>query len=92
MNVLKSYTGYFDIFSELLQNALDAVDARRTSEGAEYSPQIDVEIDLQRNVVRVSDNGCGMTLDEFKFCFRPNVSFLPILLKNNVFLAQKVVC
>lgn len=28
-----------------------------------------------RNVIWVCDNGCGMTMDEFKFCFRPNVSF-----------------
>jgi len=25
-NILKSYTGYYDLFSELLQNALDAVE------------------------------------------------------------------
>ena len=28
-NILKSYTGTFDLFSELLQNALDAVQARK---------------------------------------------------------------
>ena len=27
-NILKSYTGYYDLFSELIQNALDAVERR----------------------------------------------------------------
>jgi hypothetical protein len=28
-NILKSYVGFFDPFAELMQNAMDAVDARR---------------------------------------------------------------
>ena len=28
-NILKSYTGYYDLFSELIQNALDAVEKRK---------------------------------------------------------------
>ena len=28
LNILKSYTGYFDIFSETIQNALDATEAK----------------------------------------------------------------
>ncbi len=27
-NILKSYTGYYDLFSEMIQNALDAVEKR----------------------------------------------------------------
>jgi hypothetical protein len=27
-NILKSYTSYFDVFSELIQNSLDAIDVR----------------------------------------------------------------
>jgi hypothetical protein len=75
LNVLKSYTGYFDIFSELLQNALDAVDARRREEGQQYQPKIWVEINIEQNYVRVVDNGTGMSSEQFRFCFRPNVSF-----------------
>ncbi len=30
-NILKSYTGYYDLFSELLQNALDAVEKPQRS-------------------------------------------------------------
>jgi hypothetical protein len=28
-NILKSYTGYYDLFSELIQNSLDALDERK---------------------------------------------------------------
>lgn len=75
LNVLKSYTGYFDVFSELLQNALDAVDMRKREEGDAYTPRIYIEIDIDERRIRVADNGCGMSPEQFKFCFRPNVSF-----------------
>ncbi|WP_084629483.1 ATP-binding protein [Mesorhizobium sp. LSHC412B00] len=75
LNILKSYTGYFDLFSELLQNSLDAVDIRKKLEGDDYKPRIQIEIDISKNRVRVCDNGCGMDSDQFRFCFRPNVSF-----------------
>jgi len=74
-NILKSYTGYFDVFSEMLQNALDAVQTRQRTEGAGYQPRIWVEIDMPARLVRVTDNGVGMTDQEFKYCLRPSVSF-----------------
>lgn len=74
-NILKSYTGYWDLFSELLQNSLDAIDKRLGANEGGYMPQIWIEIDIAGRRVRIVDNGCGMTLDEVKFCFRPNVSF-----------------
>jgi hypothetical protein len=39
-NILKSYTGTFDLFSELLQNSLDAVQARQRRDGVSYEPTI----------------------------------------------------
>lgn len=74
LNILKSYTGYFDLFAELIQNALDAIDARFARDQG-YSPKLKLEIDIERNVVRIFDNGIGMSIDEFKYCFRPSVSF-----------------
>lgn len=73
LNILKSYTGYFDCFSELLQNALDAIDARLAIET--FDPKIWIRIDVGGGRVTVIDNGIGMNLDQVKFCFRPNVSF-----------------
>ncbi len=74
-NILKSYTGYYDLFSEMLQNALDAVE-RRKSEGSNlYVPTIVVEINLKEQTVAVIDNGCAMNLSQFKQFLKPNLSF-----------------
>lgn len=74
-NILKSYTGTFDLFSEVLQNSLDAVQARQRIGEAGYSPNIWVYIDIPERIVRFTDNGIGMDEDQFKYCLRPSVSF-----------------
>ncbi|MCU1241710.1 MAG: hypothetical protein JWO71_2436, partial [Candidatus Acidoferrum typicum] len=58
-NILKSYTGYFDIFSELIQNALDAVETRQRRERAGYQPKIWITVDIPSRMLRVVDNGVG---------------------------------
>jgi Histidine kinase-, DNA gyrase B-, and HSP90-like ATPase len=75
LNILKSYTGYFDIFSELLQNALDALQTRQRHKEPGFKPRIWITIDVSSGLVRVVDNGIGMNDDEFRYCLRPNVSF-----------------
>ena len=74
-NILKSYTGYFDLFSEVLQNSLDAVQLRLQREGSSYQPKIWVRIEIPSGIVRIVDNGVGMSEREFKYCLRPSVSF-----------------
>ncbi len=74
LNILKSYTGYFDCFSEMIQNALDALDDRKKVDPT-FKPRLWIEVDLSQNRIRVVDNGIGMSFEEFKYCFRPNVSF-----------------
>jgi hypothetical protein len=71
LNILRSYTGYFDVFSELIQNALDALDRR--GEGGQ--PRLWIDVDIPSRRIRVTDNGCGMSQTEVRFCFRPSVSF-----------------
>jgi hypothetical protein len=74
-NILKSYTGYFDLFSELLQNSLDAIDKKIKASQGDYVPQLWIRVDIANRTVRIVDNGSGMSFDEVRFCFRPNVSF-----------------
>jgi len=74
-NILKSYTGYFDAFSEMIQNALDAIDARRRQDGDSYHPALWIDVDIRGRRLRVTDNGIGMDRAQFLYCFRPNVSF-----------------
>ena len=57
-NILRSYVGFFDPFSELIQNAMDAVDAREREVGA-FNKRISIRIDLKGNTFSVSDNGIG---------------------------------
>ncbi len=74
-NILKSYTGYYDLFSELIQNALDAVERRLGENDQDYEPAIWIRIDIPQSEVAVTDNGCGMSESEFKQFLRPNFSF-----------------
>lgn len=74
-NILKSYTGYFDVFSELLQNSLDATQLKSRQYNRDYRPKIWINIDIQGRSIRIVDNGIGMNEKEFRFCLRPNVSF-----------------
>ncbi|HEX9989834.1 MAG TPA: ATP-binding protein [Chloroflexia bacterium] len=74
-NILKSYTGSYDLFAELLQNALDAVERRAREEHGGYTPTIWIKIDLQESAVSVTDNGYGMPLAQFQRFLKPNISF-----------------
>ena len=74
-NILKSYTGYFDLFAEMIQNSLDAVEKRISQGEKNYEPSIWLTIDLEGNSVAITDNGCGMGETEFKQFLRPNFSF-----------------
>ena len=73
-NILKSYTGWFDLFSELIQNALDAVDNRKQKD-TKYTPTIWIKIDLKENTISVTDSGIGFSEDQFRSFLAPNVSF-----------------
>jgi hypothetical protein len=74
-NILKSYTGYYDLFSELLQNALDAVEKRSNEKQLNYVPALWIKIDLANESVSVTDNGCAMSASQFKQFLKPNRSF-----------------
>jgi hypothetical protein len=74
-NILKSYVGSFDPFSELLQNAMDAVEKRVASVSEPFSPNIQVIINLTENSLQVIDNGVGFSKEQFRSFLAPNVSF-----------------
>jgi len=79
-NILSSYVGWYDPFCELIQNALDAVEARATAEvaagtGKDYKPHISILIDVDENSLTVSDNGIGLDKEKFEQFLAPNFSF-----------------
>jgi hypothetical protein len=75
-NILKSYVGMYDSFSELIQNAMDAVD-RRKAELAEigYEPRLWITVNLADNSFTITDNGIGFKEKEFRSFLAPNISF-----------------
>ncbi len=75
LNILKSYTGYYDPFAEILQNAFDAVEKRAHEEDVDYLPQIWITVDINKKQISVTDNGCGMEFSEFQMFLKPNYSF-----------------
>lgn len=79
-NILSSYVGWYDPFCELIQNSLDAVEARVAAESAAgteegYVPSIRIRIDLDQNSLTVTDNGIGLDKDKFEQFLAPNFSF-----------------
>lgn len=80
-NILSSYVGWFDPFCELIQNALDAVELRYKEESSDgsssttYTPSLRVIIDIQNNRLTVTDNGVGLSKDQFQQFLAPNFSF-----------------
>ena len=75
LNILKSYTGLFDVFSEAIQNSLDATQKRKSLDNVSYQPRIWLEINMRDGIIRVIDNGIGMSYGQFILCFRPMISF-----------------
>lgn len=75
-NILKSYTGFFDPFCELIQNAMDAIDERRRQLNEKnYSPSILIEIDISEQSFTVVDNGIGFTEEQFRAFLAPHITF-----------------
>lgn len=79
-NIMSSYVGWFDPFSELIQNAMDAVEARqalesRAGKAESYQPRVTIEIDLDSNSLTVTDNGIGLRQQEFEQFLAPSFSF-----------------
>jgi len=72
--VLESYHSNYDVLSEAVQNAIDAVeDAKLAREKAPYL--IEVTVNLAENWISVLDTGVGMTPEEVTTAFAPHVSF-----------------
>ena len=72
--ILESYHSNYDVLSEAVQNAVDAVeDAKLASLGSPFL--IDVTINLTENTLSVLDTGIGMTPDQVASAFAPHVTF-----------------
>jgi len=74
-NILSSYVGWWDPFSELIQNALDSVEEQSKKGVADYEPTIWITIDIRTNSLVVTDNGTGLDKERFEKFLSPDISF-----------------
>lgn len=75
-NILKSYVGMYDSFSELIQNSMDAVDRRAILDPIEgYQKKLWLTVNLLDNSFSITDNGIGFNEKEFEAFLAPNISF-----------------
>lgn len=59
-SIVSSYNSPWDILTELIQNAVDAIHDRRRSDSGFTSGKIHIEIDSQTGTITVEDNGSGI--------------------------------
>lgn len=77
LQIIESYHHDFDHFYESIQNAVDACqrafsEYEKQNRSTEYSPRVDVEVNLKSNSLTVIDNGLGMPSDVVRrFFFTP---------------------
>ncbi|MGB3401959.1 MAG: hypothetical protein WBA77_04650 [Microcoleaceae cyanobacterium] len=73
--ILTSYVGWYDPFSESIQNAMDAVEKRIKSNDLSYHPKIWITINIKKNLLIVTDNGIGLNNSQFHSFLTPFLSF-----------------
>jgi len=73
--ILGSYVGWYDPFSELIQNGLDSVDTRRKNELESYVPKLFITVNLKDQLLTVTDNGIGLNKNQFNQFLVPFFSF-----------------
>ena len=61
-----SYNNFWDILAELLQNSVDAINAKEDKKG-----RIDIEIDSPNKRIRVIDDGIGISHDDIPILLSP---------------------
>ncbi len=59
-NIVSSYNSAWDILTELLQNAVDAINQRKRTDPAFSRGTIKITIDANNSLVRIEDNGSGL--------------------------------
>lgn len=74
-NIVNSYDDEFDALTELVQNALDALQAR-CEEDLEWTDPLtlSVTVDIGTGELTVTDNGTGIPWDKRSLAMKPNYS------------------
>ena len=75
-NVISSYSKASDFLAEALQNAADAIDARRATAGEDETVVARIHITFDRKARRFSvlDTGTGISYEDLQIILTPNVT------------------
>lgn len=84
-SLFDSYNGEYDILIELVQNSVDAIEKLYTDSNSSIkgNPEIEIFIDCKNDIIRVSDNGVGVNIDEAKKILAPNYTDKTFLFSKN---------
>jgi len=84
--ILDSYHSNYDVLSEALQNAIDAIEEeykirteKKGKPDEDYVPTVWITIDLPSNRIQVCDNGPGIAWDYFKKVLVPGFTAKALL-------------
>jgi hypothetical protein len=72
--ILESYHSSYDVLSEGIQNAVDAVEDAKLA-GLKGPYVIEITVNLAENWIGIVDTGVGMTREEVTSVFAPHVSY-----------------
>lgn len=73
--IVRSYRHSWDVFSELIQNSIDAIRRERESEGSSYHGALGIRVETQQQKITITDNGCGLNHDDLLKALAPGQSF-----------------
>lgn len=73
-SIIKSYHDSYDLFAEMAQNSVDAIERRMLHENDDFVGRISIKIDMPNNEFTMLDNGIGIPSEHFGGIFAPNYS------------------
>lgn len=73
--IVRSYRHSWDIFSELIQNSVDAVRRQAPAGTSNFIGTLDIKVETQLQKITVSDNGCGLSREALIGALAPGRSF-----------------
>jgi molecular chaperone HtpG len=65
-NILESYSHEWDLLSELAQNSVDSIRELDPEKG-----DVEINFDVPKRTITISDNGCGVDANKIKKLLRP---------------------
>lgn len=73
--IISSYNSPWDPLTELIQNAVDAINQRKAIENGAFKGEILITVDPLENILMIEDNGIGMDPGNAETLLLPSGTF-----------------